>query len=296
MKITYKTWNPRTKTRELLDAAINAIDEEVAQGYKVSVRQVYYKLVAFNVVGNNPNSYQRVCRMLADARRAGMVDWDHIEDRGRQFIEWPTWENPEHILRVAVNSFRRDLWETQPLIVECWVEKNALGSVIAAACKKRRVPQFQTRGYSSITELWNAAERIKNRAEQQGKPTVVLYLGDHDPSGLNIRAGIPRALEELGASSKFFDYRPLGITLHQTEELQLPPLRIPTEKEDSRKGGYIARHGEDYWELDAMPSKYMRSLIEEAVEDYIDTEAWNAAVAEENADMASLTAMVESVI
>ena len=90
-------------------AVINAIiGEYVALGYKLSLRQLYYQLVSRDLIANNQKEYKKLGALVSDARLAGLVDWDVIEDRGRETHEVTTWESPADIISAALHGFRTD--------------------------------------------------------------------------------------------------------------------------------------------------------------------------------------------
>jgi hypothetical protein len=65
-----------------------------AQGYDLSLRQLYYQLVAQNIVPNTERSYKNVGNLVSDARLAGLIDRDMIKDRGRVMVSNSHWDNP----------------------------------------------------------------------------------------------------------------------------------------------------------------------------------------------------------
>ena len=94
----------------------------------------------------------------------------------------------------VAQQYRAPLWESQNFRPEVWIEKSALAGVIEPVCERWRVPHFPARGYASVSELYKAGKRFAAYA-RDGLTPVVFYLGDHDPSGLNMALhGLPEAL------------------------------------------------------------------------------------------------------
>lgn len=83
----YKSIRFNAETERLIDTANGIIGEYLEAGFRLTVRQLYYQLVARDVVPNTIQSYKRVASILNDARVAGLVDWDAIEDRTREFVD-----------------------------------------------------------------------------------------------------------------------------------------------------------------------------------------------------------------
>lgn len=160
-----------------------------AQGYDLSLRQLYYQLVSKNIVPNTERSYKAVGNIVSDARLAGMVDWDAITDRGRAMVENGHWKDPADIVEMSSREFRVDRWEDQPNYVEVMVEKQALEGVLVPVCGELDIPFTANKGYSSSSAMYEASKRFILRAEN-GKRLFVIYLGDHDPSGITIRLWI----------------------------------------------------------------------------------------------------------
>ena len=168
----------------------------------------------------------------------------------------------------AAHSFRLDKWATQRWRVEVWIEKDALSGVIAGVCRELDIPYFSCRGYTSISEMWVAARRMQ-RYIDQGQTPLILHLGDHDPSGVDMtRDVIDRLRMFMGGSS----VQRLALNWDQVETYNPPPN--PAKLSDSRAQGYIEQHGENSWELDALEPSVIASLIRDAVQGVRDEDAY----------------------
>lgn len=169
----------------IIEVAKKICAEYVAQGYTLTLRQLYYQFVARDLIPNTQKDYHRLASIVSDARLAGRLDWDAIEDRTRNLEQLSTWDSPKDILNATAQQFRYDWWDSQPVRVEVWVEKEALVGVIERVAFRYRVPYFACRGYSSQSETWRAGRRFLDHNER-GQPVKVLHLGDHDPSGIDM--------------------------------------------------------------------------------------------------------------
>src|SRR5215831_9632022 len=163
-------------------------------GYDLSVRQLYYQFVARDIIPNTVRSYGNLASLISDARKAGLIDWNMILDRGRVVIENSHWTSPKSILESAVFSFAIDKWATQPNFVHVLVEKQALEGVLQPVCSELDVPFLANKGYCSDSTMYRIGKRIE-RACDRGKKTVVIYLGDHDPSGIDMTRDVLERLE-----------------------------------------------------------------------------------------------------
>ena len=267
MKEAVTEWRPRSDTnRTLLVKGVQIINEYAAQGYQLTLRQLYYQLVARDIIPNSDTWYKRLGEVVSQGRLAGFIDWDAIVDRGRTPVMPPHWSSPAAILESAARSYRLDRWEGQASHVEVWCEKDALSSVIEPVCERYHVRFMANRGYSSSTAMYDAAQRF-NDAASRGKWPVVIYLGDHDPSGIDMSRDIRDRLElmtyELGVAVER-----LALNFDQVEEYQPPPN--PTKLKDSRAMDYITLYGMESWELDALEPQVLDGMISGAIEQFMD--------------------------
>lgn len=188
--IRYVDVNMGAARLEVVRQANGIIEAYQAQGYRLTLRQLYYRFVAADLIPNTMRSYKRLGDIVNQGRLGGLIDWQAIEDRTRAMEEHGHWSEASSIVRSAARSFRLDTWEDQPVYVEVWVEKEALAAVVERAAGALDVPWFSCRGYVSQSSMWEAAERIIERAHPPGlihkaREAVVFHLGDHDPSGLD---------------------------------------------------------------------------------------------------------------
>jgi hypothetical protein len=260
----------------IIEHANAIIEEYQAQGFALTLRQLYYQFVARGLIPNRQSEYKRLGSIINDARLAGFIDWSAIEDRTRNVRRVSTWDSPSQILQAAAESYREDLWAEQPTLPECWIEKDALVSVIERVCNRWRVPYFACRGYSSQSEQYAAGKRFE-AATAAGKMPIILHLGDHDPSGIDMTRDNADRLSMFAWTT--VEVRRLALNYNQVEEYRPPPN--PTKETDSRSSGYRERFGESSWELDALEPAVIADLIEQEIQRLVDQEAWNQGLAKE---------------
>lgn len=282
-KICYIKKNFRPATLQLIAIANNIIDEYAAQGFDLTLRQLYYQLVARGYIENSERSYKNVGSTIDDARLAGLIDWNRIVDRTRNLRSNGHFNNPAHIMKAAVASFQIDKWSRQPHRVEVWVEKDALIGVVEVAARRLDVPYFACRGYTSQSEMWAAAQRLRTWRRASQTP-VILYLGDHDPSGIDMTRDV---LDRMALFAGGMQVERLALNWDQVEMYNPPPN--PAKLTDSRAEGYIARFGMSSWELDALDPTTIAGLIETAVISFRDEDLWDEAVEEEQEGIRLLT-------
>lgn len=261
--IQYKEINFRQSSLDLIKLVNQVIQEYQAQGYELTLRQAYYQLVARGYIPNNERSYKNIGNLINDGRLAGLIDWYAITDRTRNLRGNSHWDTPAEVIESAKHSYRLDKWEGQPNYVEVWVEKDALVDVVGQACRPLDVPFFSCRGYTSQSEMWAAAQRFIRRDDREQR--IIIHLGDHDPSGIDMTRDIQERLEMFGADVMV---KRVALTMEQIDFYTPPPN--PAKLTDSRCWGYIQRFGNESWELDALEPKVITDLITEQVTMYRD--------------------------
>jgi len=301
-KICYQSKDFNDVWLDVIDKANDLIDQYAAQGFDLTLRQLYYQFVAHDLFpddrcysmnesgkwvkdpGGTKNAepnYDWLGVIISDARRAGLIDWEAIVDRTR-FIRNPSaWDSPAHLVGACADWYDVDRWKGQPFHVEVWVEKDALIGVIEAACDPWKCPYFSCRGYTSDSEIWSSAQRMKEIHDEQDKRIVIFHLGDHDPSGVDMTRDIQERLcmfSELDEEQ--LDVRRIALTMKQVKAVNPPPN--PAKITDSRAKEYIKTYGAKSWELDALDPTYLSALIAKEMKKLIDAGEW--ARAEERRD------------
>ena len=306
-RIAYEAWKPGAEARDVLRQA-NAICADYAgQGYDLTLRQLYYQFVARGLIPNTQQSYKRLGDIVNRGRLAGLVDWNYIVDRTRNLASLSHWSEPGDIIDSAAASFRLDKWSTQTVRIEVWVEKEALAGVVGQAGRRHDCAYFSCRGYVSQSELWGAAQRL-GRYVEGGQRVIVLHLGDHDPSGIDMTRDIEDRLEKFTVRDylrrhpgefdtdtttvlsvlramaeragghypgrRAIEVRRIALNMDQVEQYQPPPN--PAKLTDSRVAGYLDRFGDESWELDALDPATLDALITAEIEAVRDDDAWEA--------------------
>lgn len=290
----YVPHNFASRTLELIEHANRIVDDYERRGLVLTLRQLYYVLVTRNLLRNSQSQYDRLGSVISDARLAGLVSWTAIEDRTRNLRGLRRYESPAEALAGAADGYRIDLWHSQPWRPEVWIEKDALTGVIEGICDELRVDFFACRGYSSQSEQWRAGRRLAGYVARGQRP-IILHLGDHDPSGLDMtRDNRDRLSMFAGAPVQVVR---LGLNIDQVRDLGLAPNPLKSDDAgrltDSRGAAYRRDYGDESWELDALDPEMLRDLIRDAVLRLRDPAAWDAALAEEAEDRRYLRGIVE---
>jgi len=248
-----------------------------------TVRQIFYQAVSRGILDKSEAEYRgTVCRLLAAMRRAGELPYGWITDNTRWIRKPTTYPNLATMLEEQTKFYRRQIWNSQAVDVESWLEKDALSGVLYPITSEWDVPLMVTRGYPSLTFLHSAAEAMANTAW----PTFVYYLGDRDPSGVDIPRKVEQGLREMAPDADI-TFEVLAVLPEQIEEFHLPTR--PTKKTDTRSKGFV---GESV-EVDALPPAILREMVEQAITSHIDHEALDFERREEALERETLALLPE---
>lgn len=290
MKEQFKEQNFRPDSLKLIEACGGIIDEYLNQDLRLTLRQLYYQLVTKNIIPNKERAYKNLSNLVSDARLAGMLDWDAIEDRIRVPAIPSEWNSIQDIVDSALYSYRLPRWKTQPEYIELWVEKDALAGVLRPLADKYHVPLMVNRGYSSQSAMYEASKRFLRRQEE-GKILRLIYLGDFDPSGEDMVRDIT---ERMGMFGIALTVNKIALTMPQIKKYNPPPN--PAKLEDPRSQGFIAEHGASSWEVDAIEPRELGKIITRAIEVSINKDAMQIVIEKENNDKAKLTKAVHKIM
>jgi hypothetical protein len=274
------------ETLQTIALARQIITQYEGYGMTLTLRQLYYQMVSRDVIANTMREYQRLSTVISNARLAGLIDWDSLEDRTRFTRQNSHWSSPADIVRICAAQYARDKWAEQPYHVEVLIEKDALVGVIENVCKSLDVTFASCRGYMSQSTMWETAMRLKAHA-RAGKQLLVVHLGDHDPSGKHMSVDITERLELfLGTYAETLEVNRIALNYDQIEQYNPPPN--PAKFSDPRAAAYVAEFGESSWELDALNPLVIAELIRDAVTDVRDSALWEEAEEQERVEKKQL--------
>lgn len=262
---------------------IEYIKKVLRDFHPMTVRQVYYRLVAAQIIDNNRSSYKAVSNLLVDLRLDGTIQWDYVEDRLRRPRRVGMWQDMKSFMRTVRNAYWRDIWADQPYKVEVWLEKDALSGIVGDVCDEFRCTLNVGRGYDGWSSIHNAALRHGN-----GDDSIILYLGDHDPSGQDMSRSLEERLNELGCYPKIIR---IGLNQEDIEEYNLPPDLTKTT--DSRRAKFVAEYGDEAVELDALPPTVLQERVRQNIDQWIDHTLFEAQKAIEKREEAYINQLVD---
>jgi hypothetical protein len=306
-----KRFSPETQA--IITSAEGVLDRYAAQGYDLSLRQLYYQFISADLfpaswideeynrrnglpadTKNTEKNYKNLGGIVSDARLAGLLDWDMIKDRGRELITQPHWASPQAIIEASAEQFQIDKWADQRNHIEVMVEKQALEGVLIPVCEEMDVPFIANKGYSSSSALYEAGRRMVS-AMHEDKDICVIYLGDHDPSGIDMSRDVQ---DRLRLFTHYTDGDEQCVNLYRVA-LNLPQIKVlrpppnPAKITDSRAADYISRFGESSWELDAIEPRALGELVRKQVIALRDDRKWEASLKREHAMKAELLVLAK---
>jgi len=291
--------------RQALLAHVQLVLEELRDFWPLTLRQLYYQLVARGVIENALGEYKKLSELLTEARLSGLVPWEALEDRARTILHSGGWDNQNEFIESELASFlegyRRDLMQSQPHALEVWIEKDALSRIVHDVAWEYCVPVVVARGFSSISYLHECRGRVERNAKL-GKRTKILYFGDLDPSGWEMLPAMLRTLqEEMGLGDLVEGIR-CALLPDQVEQYQLPQSidamkesdpRTPKFKTMLRQQGYP----EDLAvELDALSPSLLQGLVRQAIEAQLDIALFERESLRQEEELLHLAAFKEKVL
>lgn len=249
----------------------------------VTLRQLFYRLVADQTLPNTRSYYQSLSSCTAEARREG--SFPDLLDRTSRIEEPGTFTGPDEALTWLINDmYRLDRTEGQEWQVWLGVEKAGISAQLDAwFTEPLGIPHVALGGYPSQT----LCDQVARRIGRDVRPSVLIYAGDHDPTGEDI--------------DRDFDFRTgfdkvirVALNAEQLASEDIPPNMLDpavTRKllNDSRAAGFQTRHGYlDQYEVDALPPSRLRALYQEAINQFWDQDAYESVLAQEEADRETL--------
>jgi hypothetical protein len=271
----------RGKAQRSLDL-IEAMYQAARKAQPITGRGVGYKLftrVPPLISSMARNEMQRVYRLLREAREQGDIPWEWIVDETREVERVSTWANPAEYARTVAQSYRRDFWDQQPIRVMVVSEKGTVRGLLKPVLDRYAVGFQVMHGFSSATIVYDISQ------DDDGRPLIILYVGDFDPSGM--------FMSEEDLPNRFSKYDGNHITLKRialTREhvTALPSFPATDKRKDPRYKWFCSNYGNRCWELDAMDPNDLRDCVEREIVELIEPVAWERCVTVNKAEQDSL--------
>lgn len=296
---SFRMW--QAKKEDVVSNIVSIVEDYNSQGYNLTLRQLHYQLVSANAIVNHQTAYKKLGTILDDCRYAGIIDWDNIVDRGRS-LNYPWYENSvKSALENTALTYRLERQIGQYNHVEVWTEKDALSEIFSRSTNKYGVGLCVNKGYTSSSAIYKAYERFADVANQ-GRKVVILYFGDHDPSGLDMIRDVRERIFFMMLNGELVDEKamavgaleviPIGLTMKQIKQYKLPPN--PAKLTDTRANAYIKKFGMQSWEVDALKPEVLTAIVESNIEEQIDMDLYNEKMIQEEKERKQIKSLVKN--
>ena len=258
-----------TFDRRTREAAVALLDIARAE-QPITLRGLFYRAVSAGVYPDTSQRHYEQCgRIVLKLRRTGLLPYEWIVDSTRRRLKPASWSGPDDYAETVANAYRRDLWARQKDYIEFFVEKDAMAAVIDPVTAEYDVHLNVIRGSVSETFAWNIAAQW----DEIEKPIKAYYLGDHDPSGLQIEENLKYKLRNFGGYADI-EWNRLAITDDQFNRPDLLGFPVKQTIQRSVREEYTIQYGDRCVEIDALPASEVRELVEETIESHINAREW----------------------
>jgi hypothetical protein len=283
----YAAWNPQRKTRMLL-GQVEEILAEYRDQLPLTVRQIFYRLVAAYLYDKTEAAYQRLAEKLVRARRARLIPFHVIRDDGVVTVEHRYYggvgDFDDETSRRA-RDYRRDRQQGQRVRVELWCEAAGMLHQLDRVAREYSVPVYSAGGFGSL----GAKRDIAVRSLEFAYTTVVLHVGDFDPSGESIFEDIAEDAAAFVEADRHLATQRIepvrvALTAEQVAEYRLPTA--PVKESDSRSASWDG--GTGTCQLEALAPDTLAEIVETVIVDRLDHDVYAAQLEREQAERAEL--------
>jgi hypothetical protein len=272
----YADWNPHRKTRILISQVQEVLREYRAQ-LPLTARRIFYRLVGAYGYAKDERAYERLTNILVRARRSKMIPFEYIRDDGASVMESEHYENKEQFyrrIREMGEDFTRDKLARQGLDVRIYCEAAGMMPQISNVSDDYSVPVYSCSGFDSLTAKYDLFKDIARAHTYKGRRTVVLHLGDYDPSGESIFDAIAEDVHAF-LSDAIPHKRPeeiamfdrVALTRDMVAQYSLPTA--PPKASDSRTRRWA---GGQTCQLEALPPDTLANIIRGRIENLLSEE------------------------
>jgi hypothetical protein len=273
----FAPWRPQKRTEALL-TDIEEVLEEYRAYLPLTVRQVFYRLVAKGYPKTENFYKTSVSDVCARARRSGRISFSAIRDDGVSRLggESYTFESPEQYYRTyeeLSNYYERSWHADQPAYVSVLCEAEGMVPMIEGAVEDYRVEVASSSGFDSLTVKHDLFQDALGRYEEFGQSTVLLHLGDHDPSGVSVHESMAEDLEAFCrdyGQEGLIELRRVALTPEQIQRLGIVTRPEDVKPSDSRSKTFLARGLAPAAQLEAIPPDALSAIARHAVESTLD--------------------------
>lgn len=299
------------KKQTFLRAAKKVI-ESMRDFWPLTVRQIHYQLLNDPPListpktskkdpehyryRNNDTSYNALIELLKQARYAGEIGMNVIDDPTRPQYAHNGFHNLADFLSREMDEFlcgyHRDRQLDQPRHIEVLGEKNTLMGILRPICKEYYVPLSLGRGYGSIPLWRDMAERFQRSGKQK---MTLISVSDFDPEGLDLPRDGVRTLRDMWGVD--IDHQRVAVNREQIVDLGLAADFNPVKKTSSRFKQFVDETGgQETWEVESLPPRFLQGELRKAIESNMDMVAYQSTLDTELSEADELFDIREGII
>jgi hypothetical protein len=285
----YADWRPQLKSRVILDQ-VQLVLAEYQDHLPITVRQVFYRLVGAHGYPKTEKAYKNLCELMGRARRARVIDFSDVRDDGTTVWDQTWWESPDHFvdsIRGQVDHYQRDRQQGQDYRLELWCEAAGMMPQLARIASRYSIPVYTAGGFLSLSAIRHVVDRARNR----NHATVLLHVGDRDPSGESIFTAFIEDAQAFLKKDRLLFLQEIipervAVTREQIEAYRLDTS--PPKASDSRSANFDG----DTCQVEALAPDDLAFEVDMAIRGWIDIERWQVEVEQEAQDRIDIRALM----
>jgi len=278
----------RPVSPERVARMLDIVEVIAKQTMAITARHLFYVLTmwlgARQRIQKTEADYDRVCEDVLALRRSGDVAWSAITDGTRIKTRWVGYGSLAEAVAEWQESYRRDIWRTNPAMCEVWTESRGLLGTINEVASEYGVPTLGVGGFNSASSCWETAQDVKEAAARR-QEFHIFHFGDYDPSGRAIGVSAEREIRShlTRKEQEWFTFNVCALTAEQVQEYDLPSAPVKRGANGGIRGGHAKSWDGGTTELDALDPLILQRLVRGAIESIIDEDVLRAVrVAEES--------------
>lgn len=281
----YYNWSPRAAAEAIIEQ-VDEILSEYEDYLPLTVRQIFYRMVGAYDYPKEERAYRSLQEKLNLARRAKIIPFEAIRDDGVLVVREQWHDGPADFWDEVGNQareYRRNRQVNQPVRIELWAEAAGMLPQMARVASHYSVPVYSAGGYPSVTANRNVAERVLDR----DVPTVLLHVGDFDPSGVSIFESMTAdvaAFVEADRLIQTLHIEPVRVALTADQVCAYGLPTSPAKKSDSRTATWKG----ETCQLEALAPDDLAHIVEDAIRSRMDLKKLNRQIAIETGERIDL--------
>jgi hypothetical protein len=270
----YAPWRPQKKTARLM-FQIQEILEEYRAHLPLTARQIFYRLVAAYGYPKTEKACKNLGEHLTRARRAEMVPFEHIRDDGISVMDHAHYAGENDFYKRVHDmgkAYKRDKLARQKMNMRAYCEAAGMMPQLEKVCEPYSIPVYSCSGFDSVSAKYALKESCWRAFTYHGRPTIILHLGDYDPSGESIfNDGLVEDVHAFLARDvphkqphEVAVFERVALKPEHIERFNLPTA--PAKVSDSRTKNW---QGEATCQLEALRPDVLATLLDATIKTYL---------------------------